>query len=97
MLASRPVVEQAFVPCRNILGLSKSRSPELLERACARFAAGPAVPSYTALKDTIAAIRAEDAEARLAGAAPGDVGRGVVDRAKSAGRMRGADAWKRGE
>lgn len=97
VLDSRPVVEQAFVACRNILGLSRSRSPELLERACARFAAGPAVPSYTALKDTIAAIRAEDAEARIAGTAPWDAGAGVVDRAKGAGRTRGADAWKRGE
>ena len=33
LLAGRPVVEQAFVPARNILGLSKSYSPELLERA----------------------------------------------------------------
>lgn len=97
-LDSRPVVEQAFVSCRNILGLSKSRSPELLGRACARFAAGPAVPGYAALKDTIAAIRAEDAEARLAApAAVGRAGGGLVDRAKGAGRTRGADAWKRGE
>lgn len=97
VLGSRPVVEQAFVPCRNILGLSKSRSPELLERACARYAAGPAVPSYTALKDTITAIRAEDAEARAV-LRPADARDGaLVDRAKSAGHTRGADAWKRGE
>lgn len=36
LLDSRPIVEQAFVPARNILGLSKSYSPQLLERACAR-------------------------------------------------------------
>ena len=97
VLGSRPVVEQAFVPCRNILGLSKSRSPELLERACARYAAGPAVPSYTALKDTIAAIRAEDAEARAALRHADARDGALVDRAKSAGHTRGADAWKRGE
>lgn len=96
LLDSRAVVEQAFVPCRNILGLSKSRSPELLERACARFAEGPAVPSYTAIKDTIAAIRAEDAAAR-ASAPAAAAGGPLVDRAKSAGLTRGADAWKRGE
>ena len=96
LLDSRAVVEQAYVPCRNILGLSKSRSPELLERACARFAEGPAGPSYTALKDTIAAIRAEDAAAR-ASAPAAAVGGPLVDRAKSAGITRGADAWKRGE
>lgn len=45
VLDSRAVVEQAFVCCRNILGLSKARSPELLKRACERFADGPSVPS----------------------------------------------------
>ena len=55
------------------------------------------MPSYTALKDTIAAIGAEDAEARAA-LRPADARDGVlVDRAKSAGHTRGADAWKRGE
>lgn len=96
VLDSRPVVEQAFVSCRNILGLSKRHSPGLLERACARCAAGPAVPSYTAPEDSIQAIRAEDAEARLAQASRPSAGT-LVDRAASAGRTRGADAWKRGE
>lgn len=45
LLASRPVVGQAFVPARNILGLSKAYSPELLERACARPNALGAVPA----------------------------------------------------
>lgn len=70
LLASRPIVEQAFVPARNILGLSKAH-------------ALGAVPSYTSLKNTILAVRA----------AAGD---GLVDRAKSAGRLRGADAYRRG-
>ena len=97
LLASRPVVEQAFVPARNILGLSKSYSPQLLERACARANALGAVPSYTALKNAILAIRAADADARASGCAAGPDGAGeLVDRAKSAGRLRGADAYKRG-
>lgn len=95
LLASRPVVEQAFVPARNILGLSKSYSPELLERACARSNALGAVPSYTALKNAILAIRAADAEARASGRPPEADG-GPVDRAKSAGRLRGDDAYRRG-
>ena len=95
LLASRPVVGQAFVPARNILGLSKSYSPELLERACARSNALGAVPSYTALKNAILAIRAADAEARASGRPPEADG-GPVDRAKSAGRLRGADADRRG-
>lgn len=98
VLDSHAVVEQAFVRCRNILGLSKARSPELLERACERFADGPSVPSYTVLKDTIAELRAEGAQTRPTGApsAPDD-GAALVDRARTAGRTRGADAWKRGE
>ena len=34
VMAGRTIVEQSFVPCRNILGLSKTYTPELLERAC---------------------------------------------------------------
>lgn len=97
LLDSRPLVEQAFVPARNILGLSKSYSPQLLERACARSNALGAVPSYTALKNAILAIRAADADARESGRQPGAQGDGaLVDRAKSAGRLRGADAYRRG-
>ncbi|WP_455135985.1 Mu transposase domain-containing protein [Thermophilibacter sp.] len=95
LLASRPVVEQAFVPARNILGLSKAYSPGLLERACARSNALGAVPSYTALKNAILAIRATDAGARASGRPSGADG-GPVDRAKSAGRLRDADAYRRG-
>ena len=97
LLASRPLVEQAFVPARNILGLSKSYSPQLLERACARANALGALPSYTALKNAILAIRAADAEARASGKAPEPAGGGnLVDHAKSARRLRGADAYRRG-
>lgn len=97
VLASRAIVEQSFVSCRNILGLSKTYTPALLERACAKMSAASALPSYTGLKNAILAMKAADAEARANGkpvpkAAPG----GLVDRAKSAGRLRGADAYKRG-
>nr|WP_172137046.1 hypothetical protein [Adlercreutzia sp. ZJ473] len=97
VLASRAVVEQSFVSCRNILGLSKTYAPELLERACAKANAASALPSYTSLKNAILAMRAADAQARannrpLAQTAPGD----LVDRAKSAGRLRGAEAYRRG-
>ena len=97
VMASRPIVEQSFVACRNILGLSKTYAPELLERACAKMNAVGALPSYTGLKNAILAIKAADTEARAngkpaSGAAAGE----LVDRAKSAGRLRGADAYKRG-
>lgn len=97
LLASRPIVEQAFVPARNILGLSKTYSAQLLERACARSNALGASPSYTALKNAILAIKAADADARSSGRPPEPAGGGdLVDRAKTAGRLRGADAYKRG-
>ncbi|MBM6907159.1 hypothetical protein [Collinsella intestinalis] len=93
----RAALEQAFVPARNILGLSKAYSPQLLERACARSNALGAVPSYTALKNAVLAIRAADADTRASGRAPSsEQGGDPVDRAKSAGRLRGADAYRRG-
>lgn len=77
-------------------GAPRPRSPELPERACARFVAGPAVPGHTAPRDAIATVGAGDADGTPAG--PGTVtpAAAVVDRAKSAGRTRGADARKRG-
>lgn len=97
LMASRPIVEQSFVACRNILGLSKTYAPALLERACAQANAAGATPSYTGLKNAILAMKAADAAARARGvpAPSADAGR-LVDRAKSAGRLRGADAYRRG-
>lgn len=101
MMDSRPVVQQSFVACRNVLGLSKSYAPDLLERACESIVAAEcAVPSYAAVKNRIQAIKAVDAKAKAAdNAAAVPVGDGweVVDRAKGAGRVQGADAWRREE
>lgn len=97
VMASRGIVEQSFVSCRNILGLSKTYTPGLLERACSKMNAVGALPSYTGLKNAILAMKAADAESRAKGKlAPGAPSGGIVDRAKSAGRLRGADAYKRG-
>lgn len=49
--ASRATVEQPFASCRNILGLSKGYSPELLERACAQANVAGTLPSYTGIKN----------------------------------------------
>lgn len=96
LLNSHRVVERFFVPAWNILGLSKSYSPQLLERACARSNALAAVPSHTALKNAVIAIRVTDAEVRIVDGLPArDADGGLVDRAKSAGRPRGADAYRR--
>ena len=61
ILGSRPIAGQSFVQCRNVLGLAKRHSPEMSGRACGRWSDVPGIPSCTALKDTILAIRAEDA------------------------------------
>ena len=59
--------------------------------------AASALPSYTGLKNAILAIKSSDAEERAKGRPVGAAGSGeLVDRAKSAGRLRGADAYKRG-
>ncbi len=97
LIASHAIVEQSFVKCRNILGLSKTYSPELLERACGRCNELQATPSYTGLKNSILAIRASDARARSNGRAPSSGGTDVVDHAKGAGRTNGADAYRRDE
>lgn len=98
MMNSKPIVQQSFVACRNVLGLFKSYAPDLLERARESIVAvDSAVPSYTAVKNKILSIKAADARAKAAGnvtTAPVDDDWGV-DRAKNAGRTQGADVWKR--
>ena len=96
VLESRAIVEQTFVSCRNILGLSKTYSAALLERACAQVNAASGLPSYTRLKNTILAMKGADAHKRANGCAPSSApGERLIDHAKSAGRLRGADAYKR--
>lgn len=98
VLDSRKIVEQAFVPCRNILGLSKRYTPQLLEAACAQVNALCAVASYTGVKNAILSIKAQRDSARAAGACAAAAAEGpaqIVDRAAHAGRLRGADAYRR--
>lgn len=97
IMRSRVIVEQSFVTCRNVLGLSKTYTPEFLERACTKLNALGALASYTSLKNAILAIKASDAQAGANGrAAASPDPNSPNDRAKSAGRVRGADAYKRG-
>ena len=57
MIDSGPIVQQLFVACRNLPGLSKSQAPDLLERACESIvAAGCAIPSYAAVKNKMLAV-----------------------------------------
>ena len=96
VLDSRPVVEQAFVPCRNILGLARQYGPGYLERACARANELGAVPSYTGLKNAILALKDADRRDRAScPAAAAGPRPSLTDNAKGAGRLRGADAYRR--
>lgn len=97
LMESHAIVEQSFVKCRNILGLSKAYTPGLLERACERCNELASMPSYTGIKNSILAIRAADAQSSVACARNRDGAReAAVDRAKTAGRTNGADAYRRG-
>ena len=100
MMDAKPIVQQSFVPCRNVLGLSKAYAPDLLERACASIVATDgALPSYTSVKNAVLAVKAKDAQARDDGRPPkrSASSSALVDRAKNAGRVQGADAWVRKE
>lgn len=95
ILASRAVVEQSFVPCRNVLGLSKTYGPAALEAACAAFVRlnpGGGAPSYTALRNMIRAARSS------AGQSTGAAGQDAAPKdrvAHGVGRTNGADAYRR--
>lgn len=58
VLASKTIVEQTFVPCINILGLAKGGRSELLECACKEVLGRNGWPTYTLIKNTMAAIKA---------------------------------------
>jgi len=56
VLATKAVVEQAFVPCINILNLAKKGKRELLEAACLEIKTREGIPTYSSVKNTMAAI-----------------------------------------
>jgi transposase len=96
VLSSKDVVEQTFVSCRNILGLAKKYTPQLLEEACSRIVATSAIPSYTSAKNYIICIKAKKNHSP-ANTVPASVqAEDLIDRAQSAGRVRGAESYRRG-
>lgn len=97
IMGSRAVVEQSFVACRNVLGLSKAYGPTALEAACAAFVRlNPGgAPSYTALRNMIRAARSSAPKAP-AGTAAGAGASAPEDRAAHrVGRVNGAEAYRR--
>ena len=59
VLDARPIEAQGYVPCSNILSLSKHGRAAELEAACARINASGGTAAYTRVKNTMPAIRAE--------------------------------------
>ena len=93
VLKSRPIVEQTFVSCANILGLAKKGKSELLEAACAKIAHDSAYASYTRVKNIMAAIsKANDCMPEEDESKPAD-----EDAFDGIGRTRGSDYYRRGE
>ena len=93
VLSGKQIVEQAFVPCMNILGLARGGRRELLEKACESVAAMGQAPTYTLVKNTMEAVKARQ---RLAGVGPEpDSDRQDSGRLKDEGRVRGSDYYRR--
>ena len=91
VLDAHPVEAQGYVPCANILSLSRRGRAAELEAACARVNELGGTATYTRVKNTMAALRAE---APAPGAAPPAPG-APADRAAHVGRVRGADHYRR--
>jgi transposase len=89
VIASRVIVEQAFVPCMNILNLAKRGRRGLLEQACKEIAEHNLSCTYSAVKNTMEAIKAK--KNRPAGTTGI---KAVEDKLGSAGLVRGAEYYK---
>ena len=89
VLDAHPVEAQGYVPCSNILSLSGRGRAAELEAACARVNEMGGTATYTRVKNTMAAARSE------AAARPAAPTVQVVDRAAHAGRVRGAEYYRR--
>ena len=92
VLDAHPIEAQGYVPCSNILSLSRRGRAAELEAACAKINAAGGTPTYTRVKNTMAAMRSEAAASEPASRGRRDR---VVDRAEHAGRVRGAEYWRR--
>lgn len=63
ILASKAIEEQSFLTCRSLLKLSDTYSPARLEEACCKACQFSQTPSYTSVKNILAAMAAMDAKA----------------------------------
>ena len=92
VLDAYPIEAQGYVPCANILSLSRRGRAAELEAACARVNELGGVATYTRVKNTMSALRAEASARPKAGPSGGAP---AADRAAHVGRVRGADHYRR--
>ena len=92
VLSEKVIVEQAFVPCMNILGLARNGRRELLEKACESIAAKKQAPTYSLVKNTMEAIKAKQ-KLGDASACPSTCGQDGF-RLRDEGRVRGSDYYR---
>jgi transposase len=92
VLSGKVIVEQAFVPCMNILGLARNARRELLEKACGSIVSNEQIPTYSLVKNTMEAIKAKqkltDAPAHHASSGQDS------HRLHDEGRVRGSDYYR---
>jgi transposase len=93
ILSSKKIVEQAFVPCMNVLGLAKRGRRELLEQACGKIRADGMTPTYSLVKNTMEAIKAKRRLARTAY----DDHVTSIDKLGDVGHVRGSGYYRRKE
>jgi len=90
VLASRAIVQQAYVPCQNILGLAKTYGRAQLEVACKRICAtSPTPPTYSAIKEECVRRRRRQEASKVT--IPDE---GGTDRLGDRGRTRGAEHYR---
>jgi transposase len=85
VIRSKAIVEQAFVPCMNILNLARRGRRSLLEKACQDVMEHNLACTYSAVKNTMEAMRS-----KRNGKAKALVGDVAKDKLGSAGMVRGA-------
>jgi len=92
VLSEKVIVEQAFIPCMNILGLARNGRRELLEKACESIVANGHPPTYSLVKNTLEAIKAKRklADTPACPASDGKDG----SRLRDEGYVRGSDYYR---
>ena len=91
IMASKPIIEQTFVTCANVLGLAKRGKKDLLEAASRRMLQSGGPVSWTRAKNTMAAIQFSGDLLPHVSSPQSE----IVDRAPDIGRTRPSDYYRR--